>query len=95
MTLEPQGGRGTARLDFIRQRPAEVSLKHAPSRSPMTFGPLGEIGLNWQHRATPVLALVYLAALPAIIAINSLDFAWSWWRSRKERAALRREGLMR
>jgi hypothetical protein len=95
MTAQGHGERGTSRFDFIPKRPVEGSRKHAQSGSPLIFGPRGEIGLNWRHRATPVLAIIYLAALPAIVAINSLDLVRRWWRSRKERAALCRKGLLR
>jgi hypothetical protein len=90
-------------LRFPRTRPT----RHATLRSTMPnvvpaqppvplllWGPGDEVGINPQHPGAWPARFAYVLAIPVFIARNAAEIAYSWWISRKERAVLRRCGLL-
>jgi hypothetical protein len=90
-------------LRFPRTRPT----RHATLRSTMPnvvpaqppvplllWGPGDEVGINPQHPGAWPARFAYVLAIPVFIARNAAEIAYSWWISRKERAVLRRRGLL-
>jgi hypothetical protein len=60
----------------------------------LLWGPGDDFRINPQHPAAWPVRLIYVLAFPVFIARNTAEIAYSWWISRKERAVLRRRGLM-
>lgn len=70
----------------VEQAKPEVSL--------LLWGPGDELRINPQHPAAWPARVLYALAIPFFIARNAAEIAYSWWISRKERAVLRRRGLL-
>ena len=60
----------------------------------LLWGAGDEVHINPQHAAAWPARFVYALAIPVFFARNAAEFAYSWWISRKERAVLRRRGLL-
>jgi hypothetical protein len=65
-----------------------------PPVSLLIWGPDDELRINPEHPAAWSARLLYALAIPFFIARNAAEIAYSWWISRKERAVLRRRGLL-
>jgi hypothetical protein len=60
----------------------------------LLWGPGDEVHINPRHPAAWPARFVFVLAVPVFFARNAAELAYSWWISRKERAVLRRRGLL-